>query len=89
MLLYGKLKDYRGIITFPSLTQEFEAEKVFTGLNCPFAAIPTPRSLRSGCNTAMCFPLEYKELVDELIDDGVVFTGVYEATEDGFVPLQW
>lgn len=86
-MLYGALKEYRALVTFPSLTQALGAERVFQRWNCPFSSIPTPRSLRSGCNTALCFPLDRKDLVDELIDDGVVFTGAYEAREDGFYNL--
>ena len=88
-MLYGKLKDYRAIITFPSLTQALGAEKVLARHDCPFSSIPTPRSLRAGCNTSVCLPLERKEIIEDLIDDGVVFTGVYEAREDGFAPLVW
>lgn len=88
-MLYGKLKDYRVLLTFPSLTEALGAERILTRLDCPFASVPTPRSLRSGCNTAICLPLERKEIIDDLIDDGVVFTGVYEAREDGFFPLNW
>lgn len=86
-MLYGALKDYRALVTFPSLTQALGAERVFNRLNCSYASIPTPRSLRSGCNTALCFPLERKEIVEDLIDDGVVFTGAYEAREEGFFNL--
>lgn len=86
-MLYGMLKEYRALLTFASMTQALGAEKVLTRLNCPYALIPTPRSLRSGCDTSICFPLAQKELVDELIDDGVVFTGAYEAREDRFLPL--
>ncbi len=89
MMLYGKLKEYRAVITFPSLTEALGAEKVLTRFDCPFASIPTPRSLRSGCNTSLCFPLERKAIVDEVIDDGVVLTGAYEAREDGFFSLVW
>lgn len=88
-MLYGKLKDYRALLTFSSLTEALGAEKVLTRYDCPFASVPTPRSLRSGCNTSLCLPLERKEIIDDLLDDGVVFTGVYEAREDGFVPLIW
>lgn len=88
-MLYGELKQYRAVITFDSMTQTMAAEKVFKQFDCPFALIPTPRSLRSGCNNALCFPLESKEIVDDLIDAMVVFTGVYEAAEDGFSPLKW
>ncbi|CAA7601516.1 Protein of unknown function (DUF3343) [Acididesulfobacillus acetoxydans] len=88
-MLYGKLKDYRALLTFPSLTEALGAERILDRSGCPFASIPTPRSLRSGCNTSLCLPLERKEIIDDLIDDGVVFTGVYEAREDGFAPLTW
>ena len=88
-MLYGKLKEYRVLVTFPALTQELAAERVLKHFACPFATFPTPRQLRAGCNTAMCFPLERKELVEELIDDGVVMTGIYEAKEEGFFPLAW
>jgi hypothetical protein len=43
--------------------------------------------LRSGCNVAFCFPLERRALIEDLIDGGVVFTGVFEAREDGFFLL--
>lgn len=86
-MLYGDLKVYRALLTFDSLSQALGAERVLKRFDCPSALIPTPRSLRSGCNSALCFPLEHKELADEIIDDGVVFTGIYEATEDGFKPL--
>jgi hypothetical protein len=33
--------------------------------------------------------MERKELVDELADEGVRFTGIYEAMEDGFEALKW
>lgn len=88
-MLYGKLKEYRVLLTFPSLTEALGAEKVLNRYDCPYASIPTPRSLRAGCNTSLCFPLERKSLVDDLIDDGVVLTGMYEAREDGFFSLVW
>lgn len=88
-MLYGMLKEYRALVTFPSMSEALGAERILTKLNCPFAPIPTPRSLRSGCNTSYCFPLNRKEVIEDLIDDGVVFTGVYEAKEDGFIPLNW
>ncbi|WP_088225182.1 DUF3343 domain-containing protein [Desulfosporosinus sp. FKB] len=88
-MLYGELKQYRALITFDSLTQAMAAEKVFKKLDCPYALIPTPRTLRSGCNNALCFPHERKEIIDDLIDEMVVFTGVYEANNDGFAPLKW
>lgn len=88
-MLYGKLKEYRVLLTFPSLTEALGAEKVLSRYDCPFASVPTPRSLRSGCNTSLCFPLDRKSLVDDLIDDGVVLTGMYETREDGFFSLVW
>ncbi|KLU62826.1 hypothetical protein CEB3_c07870 [Peptococcaceae bacterium CEB3] len=88
-MLYGKLKDFRVLLTFPSLTEALGAERLLDHSGCPFASIPTPRSLRSGCNTSLCLPLEHRAIIDDLIDDGVVFTGVYEALEDGFAPLVW
>ena len=88
-MLYGMLKEYRALMTFPSLSEAIGAERVLRKLNCPFASIPTPRSLRTGCNTSFCFPLNRKEVVEDLIDDGVVFTGVYEAKEDEFATLNW
>ena len=88
-MLYGKLKEYRVLLTFPSLTEALGAEKILERAGCAFASIPTPRSLRAGCNTSLCLPLERKEIIDDLIDDGVVFTGVYEAREEGFFPLVW
>jgi hypothetical protein len=88
-MLYGMLKEYRALLTFPSLTEALGAEKVLSRYDCPFASVPTPRSLRSGCNTSLCFPLDRKSIIDDLIDDGVVFTGMYEAREDGFFSLVW
>ena len=88
-MLYGKLKEYRALLTFPSLTEALGAERVFSRYECPFATIPTPIRLRSGCNTALCFPLERKAIIDDLIDDGVVLTGMYEAREEGFFSIVW
>jgi len=88
-MLYGKLKEYRAVITFPALTQELAAERVLERFGCPFAAIPTPHKLRQGCSTALCFPLERKDLAEEIIDDGVVMTGIYEVKDEGFLPLVW
>lgn len=88
-MLYGELKKYRILITFDSLTLALGAEKILARKNCPYAVIPTPMSLRTGCNTALCFPLEQKDLLDDIIDDGVVVTGIYEATEEGFKALIW
>ncbi|WP_080510934.1 DUF3343 domain-containing protein [Desulfitobacterium hafniense] len=86
-MLYGPLFENRALITFPSLTQSLAAERVFKRLDCPHTSIPTPRSVRSGCNTAICFPIDRKEIVEDLIDDGVVFLGAYEATDEGFISL--
>lgn len=88
-MLYGELKKYRLLITFDSLGLAIGAEKVLARKNCPYALIPTPISLRSGCNSALCFPLEKKDLLDDIVDDGIFVTGIYEATEDGFKPLVW
>jgi len=38
---------------------------------------------------SLCLPLESKAIIDELINEGVVFTGMYEAREDGFFTLGW
>lgn len=86
-MLYGALIEYRALVTFPSLTQALGAERVFNRLKCPYTSIPTPRSVRSGCNTALCFPLERKEIIEDLIDDGIVFLGAYEVKEEGFSSL--
>lgn len=86
-MLYGKLKEFRVLVTFPSLTEVFGAERIFKRNNCPYESITTPRILRSGCNVAFCFPLERRALIEDLIDGGVVFTGVFEAREDGFFLL--
>lgn len=88
-MLYGKLKEYRALITFPSLSEAFGAERILSRYDCPFATVPTPRSLRAGCNTALCIPLDRKAIIDEIIDDGIVLTGTYEAREDGFFALVW
>jgi len=88
-LLYAELKEYRILIIFDSMGQALGAERVLNKNKCPSAMIPTPRSLRSGCNSAVCFPMERIELVDELTDGGVRFTGIYEAMEEGFKPLKW
>lgn len=50
-MLYGKLKEYRALLTFPSLTEALGAERVFSRYECPFDTIPTPMRLRAGCNT--------------------------------------
>jgi len=86
-MLYGMLKEYRALITFDSLSEAFGAEQVLKERNCPSALIHTPRSLRAGCNRALCFPLAFKDLIEDLIDARVVFTGCYEARKEGFVPL--
>ncbi|ACL19277.1 hypothetical protein Dhaf_1220 [Desulfitobacterium hafniense DCB-2] len=86
-MLYGSLIEYRALVTFPSLTQSLGAERVLKRLDCPYASIPTPRSVRSGCNTAICFPIERREIIEDLIDSGVVFLGAYEATDEGFTNL--
>lgn len=86
-MIYGPLVEYRALITFSSLTQAMEAESVLKRLNCPFASIPTPQSVRSGCNTALCFPLEHREIVEDLIENGVVFLGAYKVTEEGLTTL--
>lgn len=88
-MLYRELIQYRALITFDSLTQAMAAEKVFKRLNCPYALIPTPKSMRSGCNNSICFPLQLKDTIEDLLDAGVVIMGAYEATEDGFTSLNW
>ncbi|MDR3539894.1 MAG: DUF3343 domain-containing protein [Desulfosporosinus sp.] len=65
------------------------AEKVFKKLDCPYALIPTPKSMRSGCSNSICFPLYLKDIIEDLLDAGVVIMGSYEATEDGFVSIKW
>jgi len=89
-MLYGKLKEYRALLTFPSLADVMHAEGILTRLDCPSAVVRTPSSLRSSCNSmSLCLPLESKAIIDELINEGVVFTGMYEAREDGFFTLGW
>ena len=86
-MLYGMLKHYRALIIFDSVGQAFRAEKLLQRKNCPSALVATPRSLRSGCNRALCFPLACKDAIEDLIEARVVFRGCYEAKEDGFVGL--
>jgi len=86
-MLYGKLIEFRVLVTFPSLTEVFGAERILKRNNCPYASITTPRILRSGCNVAFCFPLDRREIIEDLIDGGIVFTGVFEARDDGFFLL--
>ena len=88
-MLYRELIEYRVLISFDSLTQAMAAEKVFKKFDCPYALIPTPKSMRSGCNNAICFPLQRKDIIEDLLDAGVVIMGAYEATEDGFTSLSW
>ncbi len=88
-MLYRELIQYRALITFDSLTQAMAAEKVFKKFDCPYALIPTPKSMRSGCSNAICFPLQLKDIIEDLFDAGVVIIGAYEATEDGFTSLNW
>ena len=88
-MLYRELIEFRVLISFDSLTQAMAAEKVFNKLDCPYALIPTPKSMRSGCNNAICFPLHRKDIIEDLLDAGVVIMGAYEATEDGFTSLSW
>jgi len=88
-MLYRELIEYRVLISFDSLTQAMAAERVFKKFDCPYALIPTPKSMRSGCNNAICFPLQRKDIIEDLLDAGVVIMGAYEATEDGFTSLSW
>ncbi len=98
-MLYRELMQYRALIAFDSITQAMAAEKVFKKFDCPYALIPTPKAMRSwggsncaqpdGCNNAICFPLQLKDIIEDLFDAGVVIKGVYEATEDGFTSLKW
>ncbi|ODA42060.1 DUF3343 domain-containing protein [Desulfosporosinus sp. BG] len=88
-MLYRELIQYRALITFDSLTQAMAAEKVLKKLDCPYALIPTPKAMRSGCNNALCFPLQRKDIIEDLLDASVVIMGAYEATEDGFTSLNW
>ena len=89
-MLYGKLKEYRALLTFPSLADVMHAEGILTRYDCPSAVVRTPSSLRSSCNSmSLCLPLECQAIIDELINEGVVFTGMYEMREDGVFPLGW
>ena len=88
-MLYRELIEFRVLISFDSLTQAMAAEKVFKKFDCSYALIPTPKSMRSGCNNAICFPLQRKDIIEDLLDAGVVILGAYEATEDGFTSLKW
>ena len=88
-MLYSELIEYRALINFDSLTQAMAAEKVFKKFNCPYALIPTPKAMRSGCSNSICFPLHLKDIIEDLLDAGVVIMGTYEATEDGFVSMKW
>ena len=88
-MLYSELIEYRALINFDSLTQAMAAEKVFKKLDCPYALIPTPKSMRSGCSNSICFPLHLKDIIEDLLDAGVVIMGTYEATEDGFISMKW
>ena len=65
-MLYRELIQYRALIIFDSLTQAMAAEKVVKKLDCPYALIPTPKSMRSGCNNAICFPLHLKDIIEDL-----------------------
>lgn len=89
-MLHGKLNEYRALLTFPSLADVMYAEEILSRYDCPSAVVRTPSSLRSSCNSmSLCLPLESKALIDELINEGVVFSGMYEVREDGFFTLGW
>lgn len=87
-MLHGELEKYPVVITFDSLSIAMGAEKLLRKRSIPYSFIPTPAKLRTGtCNRAMCLPLEHKAVVDGIVEDGVVITGAYEATDEGFKPL--
>lgn len=88
-MLYAELKEYRILVTFDSMGDALGAERLLKKYNCPCALIPIPNSLRSGCSSALCFPMGRIEPIDELVDGSVRFSGIYEAKEDGFQPLRW
>ena len=87
-MLYGKLKEYRALLTFLSIADVMHAEDILSRYDCPCAIVRTPPSLRLSCNSmCLCLPLESKAIIDQLIDEGVVFAGMYEVREDGFFAL--
>ncbi|MDA8228672.1 MAG: DUF3343 domain-containing protein [Desulfitobacterium hafniense] len=85
-MLYGKIKEYRALLTFSSWSDALAAERAFEKLDCPYSPIPAPRSLSFECNFAICFPLGKIDLVKSLAEKGVPFVGLYEATDNGFIP---
>jgi len=86
-MLYGKLKQYRMLITFPSVSEAMKSERKLASASCEFVTIPTPRQLTAGCGLSLCISLENKDGLRKLLQEGICVDGIYEATESGYIEI--
>lgn len=87
-MLYGKLREYRLVITFPSVSEALKSERRLESEGCDFVTIPTPRSLTAGCGLSLCIAVEKIEKIYKLLNDGIKIDGVYEAEESGYSKIE-
>lgn len=86
-MLYGKLKEYRLLITFPSVSDAIKAERRLAQEGYDFATIPTPKELTAGCGLSICLPLEKQNSTEILLNAGIRVDGVYEAQDSGYLEI--
>ncbi|MFZ3101035.1 MAG: DUF3343 domain-containing protein [Desulfitobacteriaceae bacterium] len=86
-MLYGKLKEYRLLITFSNVSEALKSERKLAKKGCVFETIPTPLGLSAGCGLSICLPREKEEAVQDLINQGICIASIYEAQNSGFLAL--
>ena len=86
-MLYGKLKEYRLLITFSTMSEALKSERKLDHKGYVFEPIPTPLGLSAGCGLSICLPREEEKVVQELLNEGICIAGVYEVQNSGFISL--
>ena len=81
------MKEYRLLITFPTVSEALKSERKLDHNGYVFEPIPTPLGLSAGCGLSICLPRESEEAVNDLLAEGIFIEGVYEAHNSGFLPL--
>lgn len=62
-----KEKKLKLIITFESMSDAINLEKILKKKNIEGRLIPVPREISSGCGTVWCSDIELKEQITEII----------------------
>lgn len=64
--------------TFPTTFFALKAESTLKSTTCPFALVPVPRAISTGCGIALrCSMEEVEPIKGILIKQNVTFSGIY------------